>query len=80
MFKKALVIFSILPLTAMAAPVVEGTYVSGNHKRVHLSSFDYEGAKHYELFLANLTGDSSFVTASKAEPIQDSQTVIFTVP
>ena len=47
MFKKALVIFSILPLTAMAAPVVEGTYVSGNHKRVHLSSFDYEGAKHY---------------------------------
>ena len=80
MFKKALVIFSILPLTAMAAPVVEGTYVSGNHKRVHLSSFDYEGAKHYELFLANLTGDSSFVTASKAKPIQDSQTVIFTVP
>lgn len=69
-----------LPMTAMAAPVVEGTYVSGSHKRVHLSSFDYEGARHYELFLANLIGDSSFVTASKAKPIQDSQTVIFTVP
>lgn len=80
MFKKALVLLFILPLTAMAAPVVEGTYVSGSHKRVHLSSFDYEGSKHYELFLANLTGDSSFITASKAKPIQDAQSIIFTVP
>ena len=80
MFKKALVLFSILPLTAMAAPVVEGVYVSGSHKRVNLSSFEYEGAKHYELFLANMIGDSSFVTASKAKPIQDNSTVVFTVP
>ena len=80
MFKKALVMFSILPLTAMAAPVAEGTYVSGSNKRVHLSSFDYEGSKHYELFLANMIGDSSFVTTSKAKPIQDNQTVVFTVP
>jgi len=71
MLKKVLVLFSVLPLTAMAAPVVEGTYVSGTNKRVHLSSFNYEGSKHYELFLANLIGDSSFVIASKAKPIQD---------
>ncbi|WP_201596316.1 hypothetical protein [Psychrobacter vallis] len=70
----------MLPMTAMAAPVAEGTYVSGSNKRVHLSSFDYEGSKHYELFLANMTGDSSFVTASKAKPIQDDQSIIFTVP
>lgn len=80
MFKKAIALLFILPLTAMAASVVEGTYVSGSHKRVHLSSFDYEGAKHYELFLANLIGDSSFITASKAKPIQDGSTVVFTVP
>lgn len=80
MLKKALVLFSILPVTAMAAPVMEGVYVSGTNKRIHLSSFEYEGAKHYELFLANLIGDSSFVTASKAKPIQDNQTVVFTVP
>ena len=80
MFKKALVLLSILPLIAMAAPIAEGTYVSGSHKRVHLSSSDYEGAKHYELFLANMIGDSSFVTASKAKPIQDNSTVVFTVP
>lgn len=80
MFKKALVLFSILPLTAMAAPVAEGVYVSGTNKRVHLSSFDYEGSKHYELFLANMIGDSSFVIASKAKPIQDNQTVVFAVP
>lgn len=80
MFKKALILFLILPLTAMAAPVVEGTYVSGTNKRVHLSSFEYEGAKHYELFLANMIGDSSFVIASKAKPIQDDQSIIFTVP
>lgn len=80
MFKKALFLFSILPLTAMAAPVVEGVYVSGTNKRVHLSSFDYEGSKHYELFLANMIGDSSFVTASKAKPIQDGSIVVFTVP
>ena len=80
MFKKALVLLSILPLTAMAAPVAEGTYVSGTNKRVHLSSFDYEGSKHYELFLANMIGDSSFVIASKANPIQDDQSIIFTVP
>lgn len=80
MFKKALVLLSILPLTAMAAPVVEGVYVSGTNKRVHLSSFDYEGSKHYELFLANMMGDSSFIAASKAKPIQDESTVVFTVP
>lgn len=80
MFKKAIVLLSILPLTAMAAPVTDGVYVSGSNKRVHLSSFDYEGSKHYELFLANMIGDSSFVTASKAKPIQDNQTVVFTVP
>lgn len=80
MLKQALVLFSILPLTAMAAPVVEGVYVSGTNKRVHLSSFEYEGAKHYELFLANMIGDSSFITTSKAKPIQDNQTVVFTVP
>ncbi|WP_199519225.1 hypothetical protein [Psychrobacter sp. bablab_jr012] len=80
MLKQALVLFSILPLTAMAAPVAEGTYVSGTNKRVHLSSFEYEGAKHYELFLANMIGDSSFVIASKAKPIQDNSTVVFTVP
>lgn len=79
MLKQALVLFSILPLTAMAAPIAEGTYVSGSHKRVHLSSFEYEGAKHYELFLANMIGDSSFVTTSKAMPIQDNSTVVFTV-
>lgn len=75
---KAFVLLATLPLTAMAAPVVEGVYVSGtnNNKRVHLSSFEYEGAKHYELFLANMIGDSSFVIASKAKPIQDSQTVV----
>lgn len=70
----------MLPMTAMAAPVAEGTYVSGSNKRVHLSSFDYEGSKHYELFLANMIGDSSFITASKAKPIQDDQSIIFTVP
>ena len=80
MFKKALFLFSILPLTAMATPVVEGVYVSGTNKRVHLSSFDYEGAKHYELFLGNMIGDSSFVTASKAKPIQDGSIVVFMVP
>ena len=80
MLKRALVLFSILPLTAMAAPVAEGVYVSGTNKRVHLSSFEYEGAKHYELFLANMIGDSSFVIASKAKPIQDNSTVVFTVP
>lgn len=80
MLKQALVLFSILPLTAMAAPVVEGVYVSGTNKRVHLSSFEYEGAKHYELFLANMIGDSSFITTSKAKPIQDGSTVVFTVP
>lgn len=80
MFKKAFVLLSILPLTAMAAPVAEGTYVSGSHKRVHLSSFDYEGSKHYELFLANMIGDSSFITASKAKLIQDNQIVVFTAP
>lgn len=80
MLKQALVLFFILPLTAMAAPVVEGVYVSGTNKRVHLSSFDYEGSKHYELFLANMIGDSSFVTASKAKPIQDGSIVVFTVP
>ncbi len=80
MFKKALVLLSILPLTAMAAPVMEGVYVSGTNKRVHLSSFDYEGSKHYELFLANMIGDSSFVTASKAKPIQDGSIIVFTVP
>jgi hypothetical protein len=80
MLKQALVLFFILPLTAMAAPVAEGTYVSGTNKRVHLSSFEYEGAKHYELFLANMIGDASFVIASKAKPIQDGSTVIFTVP
>jgi len=80
LLKKALVLFSVLPLTAMAAPVIEGTYVSGTNKRVHLSSFNYEGSKHYELFLANLIGDSSFVIASKAKPIQDNQTVVFSVP
>lgn len=80
MFKKAFVLFATLPLTAMAAPIAEGTYVSGSHKRVYLSSFEYEGAKHYELFLANMIGDSSFVTTSKAKPIQDNSTVVFTVP
>lgn len=80
MLKKALVLFSILPVTAMAAPVMEGVYVSGTNKRIYLSSFEYEGAKHYELFLANMIGDSSFVTASKAKPIQDNSTVVFTVP
>ena len=80
MLKQALVLFSILPLTAMATPVVEGVYVSGTNKRVHLSSFEYEGAKHYELFLANMIGDSSFITASKAKPIQDDSSVVFTVP
>lgn len=70
----------MLPMTTMAAPVAEGTYVSGSNKRVHLSSFDYEGSKHYELFLANMIGDSSFITASKAKPIQDDQSIIFTVP
>ena len=70
----------MLPMTTMAAPVVEGTYVSGSNKRVHLSSFDYEGSKHYELFLANMIGDSSFITASKAKPIQNDQSIIFTVP
>lgn len=80
MLKQALVLFSILPLTAMATPVVEGVYVSGTNKRVHLSSFDYEGAKHYELFLANMIGDSSFITTSKAKPVQDGSTVVFTVP
>ena len=80
MLKQALVLFSILPLTAMATPVVEGVYVSGTNKRVHLSSFEYEDAKHYELFLANMIGDSSFVIASKAKPIQDGSTVVFTVP
>lgn len=80
MVKKAIVLLFVLPLTAMAAPVVEGTYVSGTNKRIHLSSFDYEGSKHYELFLANMTGDSSFVTASKSKPIQDNQAVIFSVP
>ena len=80
MLKQALVLFFILPLTAMATPVVEGVYVSGTNKRVHLSSFEYEGAKHYELFLANMIGDSSFITASKAKPIQDDSTVVFTVP
>lgn len=39
MFKKAFVLFATLPLTAMAAPVVEGVYVSRTNKRVHLSSF-----------------------------------------
>ena len=80
MFKTAFVLFATLPLTAMATPVVEGVYVSGTNKRVHLSSFEYEGAKHYELFLANMIGDSSFVIASKAKPIQENQTVVFTVP
>lgn len=80
MLKKAIALFSILPLTAIAAPIAEGTYVSGSHKRVHLSSFEHEGAKHYELFLANMIGDSSFVTTSKAKPIQDDSTVVFTVP
>lgn len=80
MLKKAIALSSILPLTAMAAPIAEGTYVSGSHKRVYLSSFEYEGAKHYELFLANMIGDSSFVTTSKAKPIQDNSTVVFTVP
>ncbi|MEN2752494.1 hypothetical protein AAIR29_12720 [Psychrobacter sp. FBL11] len=80
MFKKSLVLLFILPLTAIAAPVVEGTYVSGTNKRVHLSSFEYEGAKHYELFLANMIGDSSLIIASKAKSIQDDNTVIFTVP
>lgn len=75
-----MVLLFTLPLTAMAAPIAEGTYVSGSHKRVHLSSFEYEGAKHYELFLANMIGDSSFVTTSKAKPIQNNSTVVFTVP
>lgn len=39
MFKKAFVLFATLPLTAVAAPVVEGVYVSRTNKRVHLSSF-----------------------------------------
>lgn len=80
MLKKALALFLVLPLTAMATPVVEGVYISGTNKRIHLSSFEYEGAKHYELFLANMIGDSSFVTASKAKAIQDNDTVVFTVP
>ncbi len=80
MLQKALVLFLMLPFTAMAAPVVEGVYVNGTNKRVHLSSFEYEDAKHYELFLSNIIGDSSFVTASKANPIQDNKTVVFTVP
>ena len=70
----------MLPMITIAAPVAEGTYVSGSNKRVHLSSFDYEGSKHYELFLANMIGDSSFITASKAKPIQNDQSIIFTVP
>lgn len=71
MFKKAFVLLATLPLTAMATPIVEGVYVSGTNKRVYLSSFEYESAKHYELFLANMIGASSFVIASKAKSIQD---------
>lgn len=82
MLKKFVAISFMFPLAAAAAPVVEGTYVSGTNKRVHISSFDYEGSKHYELFLANMEteGDSSMVIASKAKLIQDNQTLIFTVP
>lgn len=82
MLKKFVAISFMFPLAAAAAPVVEGTYVSGTNKRVHISSFDYEGSKHYELFLANMETDSgsSMVIASKAKLIQDNQTLIFTAP
>lgn len=39
MLKKALALFFILPSIAITTPVVEGTYISGTNKRVHLSSF-----------------------------------------
>lgn len=69
----------MMPLYALATPVQEGVYISGN-KRIHLSSYIRDGIRNYELFLANFTGSSSFVTTSKSKTIQNNDTVIFTVP
>lgn len=82
MFNKIIASLFAAPLTAIASPnpVVNGTYINGTHNRVHLSHFKYEGVQNYQLFLANPNGQSSLVVSSKAKPIQDNQTIIFTVP
>lgn len=80
MTKRLFALIALLPLTATAAPVIEGVYIGHPSKRVHLESWDYEGTLQYGLTLANLNGESSYVVASKAKKIQDNQKVTFTTP
>ena len=43
MNKKLFALIALLPLTATAAPVIEGVYIGHPSKRLHLESWDYEG-------------------------------------
>ncbi len=80
MIKKFFALIALLPLTATAAPVIEGVYIGHPSKRLHLESWEYEGTIQYGLTLANLNGESSYVVASKAKKIQDNQKITFNTP
>ena len=69
MTKKLFALIALLPLTATAAPVIEGVYIGHPSKRLHLESWDYEGTLQYGLTLANLNGESSYVVARVIPPI-----------